>query len=286
MPLPKYLVSMLKIYALMHFTKRKGVLQEFCTFCDMEYSEIVRFVSVRWLSLDAAINRILLVYPSLRSYFLSESESQEQFIRLAKAFGNPMTEIYLLFFQSVLPTFNRLNLLLQREKPSIFLVADGIQSFLKTLLGRFLTIESIVSADNIENIDFMNPNNHLHNDYVSVGMITKQCLHKCLENGDITPRDLKVFYSSVHEFFTEAVRYALKKLPVQDKLLQHARFLDVMEKVKHKFSSVEFFCQKYSTLFKFTPAIMDSLHDEFIEYQLLDKAVLTEAQWNEALVCV
>ena len=39
-------------------TKRKGVLQEFCTFCDMEYSEIVRFVSVRWLSLDAAINRM------------------------------------------------------------------------------------------------------------------------------------------------------------------------------------------------------------------------------------
>ena len=51
-----------------------------------------------WLSLDAAINRILLVYP----YFLSESESQERFKRLAKAFGNPMTEIYLLFFQSVL----------------------------------------------------------------------------------------------------------------------------------------------------------------------------------------
>ena len=118
-------------------TKRKGVLQEFCTFCDMEYSEIVRFVSVRWLSLDAAINRILLVYPSLRSYFLSESESQERFKRLAKAFGNQMKEIYLLFFQSVLPTFKRFNLFLQHEEPSIFLVADGIQSFLKSLLGRF-----------------------------------------------------------------------------------------------------------------------------------------------------
>ena len=43
-------------------TKRKGVLQEFCTFCDMEYSEIVKFVSVRWLSLDAAINRILYIH--------------------------------------------------------------------------------------------------------------------------------------------------------------------------------------------------------------------------------
>ena len=52
----------------------------------------------------------------------------------------------------------------------------------------------------------MNPKNNLYHDDKSVGMITKQCLHKCLENGDITPRDVKVFYSSVFEFFTEAVR--------------------------------------------------------------------------------
>ena len=172
---------------------------------------------------------------------MSESESQERFKRLAKAFGNPMTEIYLLFFQSVLPTFNRCNLFLQREEPSIFLVADGIKSFLKSLIGRFLTIESILSSDNVENVDLMNPNNHLHKEDVSVGMIAKQCLHKCLENGDITPQSIKVFYSSVHQFFTESVTYALNKLPVRDTLLQHARFLNVMEKVRHKFSSVEFF---------------------------------------------
>ena len=31
---------------------------------------------------------------------------------------------------------------------------------------------------------------------------------------------------------------------------------------------------------------MDSLHEEFIEYQLLDKSILTEHQWNEAIVSV
>ena len=74
-------------------------------------------------------------------------------------------------------------------------------------------------------------------------MITKQCLHKCLENGDITPQSVKVYYSSVHQFFTESVTYALHKLPVRDTLLQHARFLNVMEKVRHivKFSSVDIF---------------------------------------------
>ena len=65
----------------------------------MEYSEIVRFGSVRRLSLDAAINRIRLVYPSLKSYFLSESESQELFKRLAEAFGNLFTFFFNLFCQ-------------------------------------------------------------------------------------------------------------------------------------------------------------------------------------------
>ena len=58
---------------------------------------------------------------------------------------------------------------------------------------------------------------------------------------EVGTRDAKVFYSSLFEFFTEAVRYELKKLPTHDKILQHARFLDVIDRVKHKFSSVEYF---------------------------------------------
>ena len=107
-------------------TKRKGVLKEFRDFCDTNYREVVRYISVRWLSLDKAVNRILQLYESLKSYFRSEAESQARFKRLLNLFEDPMTEVYLLFYQSVLPTFMHTNLLLQREDPSIFLVADTI----------------------------------------------------------------------------------------------------------------------------------------------------------------
>ena len=40
-------------------TKRKGILREFCGFCDSDYREVVRYVSVRWLSLEKAVYRIL-----------------------------------------------------------------------------------------------------------------------------------------------------------------------------------------------------------------------------------
>lgn len=100
-------------------TKRKGILRDFCAFCDSEYHEVVRYVSVRWLSLEKAVYRILQLYNSLQSYFKYEEESQARFSRLLAAFEDPMTEVYLLFYESVLPTFTHINLLLQRESQYI-----------------------------------------------------------------------------------------------------------------------------------------------------------------------
>ncbi len=80
---------------------------------------------MRWLSLEKAVNRVLQLYPSLESYFKSENESQARFGRLLAAFTNPMTEVYLVFYQSVLPTFTNINLLLQQEYPNIFLVSKA-----------------------------------------------------------------------------------------------------------------------------------------------------------------
>ena len=95
-------------------TKRKGILREFCSSCDSDYREVVRYVSVRWLCLERAVYRILQLYNSLQSYFKSESESQARFKRLVVAFEEPMTEVYLLFYESVLCTFTHVNLFLQR----------------------------------------------------------------------------------------------------------------------------------------------------------------------------
>ena len=55
----------------------------------------------------------------LKSYFLSESCDQARFKRLQSLLRNLLTEIYLLFYQSVLPVFNHFNLFLQREDTCI-----------------------------------------------------------------------------------------------------------------------------------------------------------------------
>lgn len=53
-------------------SKRKGALAEYYQFCDQSYAEVVRHVSVRWLSVEQCVNLELKEYVSLKSYFQSE----------------------------------------------------------------------------------------------------------------------------------------------------------------------------------------------------------------------
>lgn len=265
-------------------TKRKGILRDFCGFCDSNYREVVRYVSVRWLSLERAVYRILQLYNSLQSYFNSESESQPRFRRLVAAFERPMTEVYLLFYESVLPTFTHINLLLQREDPNIYLVADAIRCFFRKLLSKFVTLQAIREQSDITNVDFCSPVNHLADCAMTTGMVTKQRLQKLLDEGDISTHDQERFYAGVRAFYIDAASQALKKLPFNDCVLKNARFLNFEAKEECTFDSVEFFCAKYSNLLQLTPTDMDRLQEEFTDYQLLEKSVIPDMIWKEAVV--
>ena len=74
-------------------TNRKNKLLEFCQFVDIEYRQILNHISVCWLSLEKVMDRLLLKYPALKSYYLSVRESQPRFKRLHKWYKDPMTEI-------------------------------------------------------------------------------------------------------------------------------------------------------------------------------------------------
>ena len=54
-------------------TKRNNALQGYAEFCDQGYRDILKHINVRWLSLERAVERILLQYSSLRAYVLSEN---------------------------------------------------------------------------------------------------------------------------------------------------------------------------------------------------------------------
>ena len=45
---------------------------------------------------------------------------------------------------------------------------------------------------------------------------------------------------------------------------------------------MEFFIERYSNLVNFSPEQMNTLHDEFVEYQLLEEADIPLAVWKAA----
>ena len=77
-------------------TKKKK-LNGYFEFCNQEYQSVLRHLSVRWLSLERCMERILKKLPSLKAYFQSEEVRDDRFQRLNAWFNNPLLEPALLF---------------------------------------------------------------------------------------------------------------------------------------------------------------------------------------------
>ena len=58
-------------------TKHKGKLVEYFKFCNHKYQSVLKDLSVRWLSLDCCLVRILKKFTNLCSYFVSEDFRDE-----------------------------------------------------------------------------------------------------------------------------------------------------------------------------------------------------------------
>ena len=58
----------------------------------------------------------------------------------------PITEVYLLFYQSAIPTCKDL----QRENPLIYLIHFQMWAFLKNLLTKLLKAQVIVDAGSVD----------------------------------------------------------------------------------------------------------------------------------------
>jgi len=111
-------------------TRRKVCLSEYCTFCDVNYREVVKHVNTRWLSLERAVGH-----------------SSPWVQRLHAVFSTPMTEVYLLFYQSALQTFVHFNMFLQREDPLLPVLCQQMDSFLSKLASKFLPPSTIKAAN-------------------------------------------------------------------------------------------------------------------------------------------
>uniref|UniRef100_H3A606 HAT C-terminal dimerisation domain-containing protein n=1 Tax=Latimeria chalumnae TaxID=7897 RepID=H3A606_LATCH len=224
-------------------TKRKAGLEEYCQFCDQDYKPVIDHVSIRWLSLEMATNRILQLHRSLRSYFLSETGSQASFKHLRKALA-PSDED-LMFLQHIFPPFINLKKLLQREEPLIYLHLQEMQKFLKKILGT----------------DQRNLDKQL-DAHIFIGSITRATLTKGMNNGDSDEISVNKFFDGVHAFYVKTCAYVMENLPLDDKVLHNDPCIGYTQRLHAHFTQVQYFVQRF-VLKKRRSC------DEFLDYQIM-----------------
>lgn len=85
--------NMFRIYQYFHiYTVRTENLKEYCEFVDIEYRRLLSHSKTRWLSLFPGIERLLQMFPALKSFFLSQEKPP---VMIRKFFENDFSEIYL-----------------------------------------------------------------------------------------------------------------------------------------------------------------------------------------------
>ncbi|XP_065893400.1 uncharacterized protein [Dysidea avara] len=210
------------------------------------------------------MQRALKLFPSLTSYFRSESESQAKFIRLQKVFNDPMSEVYSMFFHSVLPCFTHCNQFL------IHVLQPQLMKLLKNLFGKFVKPEIVsqsLKGDGLSSLQFKNSENHVDKKSLVIGFTTMNNVNTLLRQGSISLHQQTVFFNAVKAFLMKAVEYLLKWCPLEDELLNNATWLDFEHRLQNSFLSVQYFVLKYPTIFG--SINMDKLNEQFLNYQLL-----------------
>ena len=121
--------------------------------------------------------------------------------------------------------------------------------------------------DCLSEVDYKNPENHVDNEHLSIGFVTRQTTNKLLKEGDISSQQHTKIFDAANTFFLRATEYLLKWCPLQDELVKHATWLDFEKRLEKCFHSVEYFVHQYPNIF---PEMhMDQLNEQFLNYQLL-----------------
>ena len=163
--------------------KHKEQLREFMEFNNNEVRKVIKYVSTRWLSLGKCLERTLKQWDSLESYFLSYFDLQDDTeadgqtnreTRLVKAFKSPITRLYAMFVQSVIPVFDSFNTFLQSEEPLIHILLQSTIRLHRSLLTRFIRPQVISSSEELTHIDLDNPDFLRSDDEIFIGAMSKQ----------------------------------------------------------------------------------------------------------------
>ena len=200
----------------------KRSIEEFQAFVDAKPHKLLKAGQTRWLSLEMCVNRLLEQYDALLSFFRSSEERLATIQRITTTLERPLTKLYLMFLSNALQVINAFNKLMQVEAPTIHFLFSEVQAFVKKLFLRFMA-PAAVQEKQVSQINIEDSSQYLPVNAVYVGDKARRYLEA--EN-DLTSDEIRGFYEVCREFWLSAVKYAVKKLPVESDFLTNLTWLN------------------------------------------------------------
>uniref|UniRef100_H3A3T0 HAT C-terminal dimerisation domain-containing protein n=1 Tax=Latimeria chalumnae TaxID=7897 RepID=H3A3T0_LATCH len=211
----------------------KHLLKEHAEFVNVEHRKILKHSGTHW---GKRIDRILMIMPTLRLFFQSEDlEKKRQNRDVCDFVCSPKTELYLLFISSAIAVFEDVNKVLQYEAPIIPMVHGSLMELLRKVMIEFIRTEVLTEASSLLATDYSDVNNQVPNRDLFIGFATKQYLLRTVE---LTESQITVLYSNLRNFYPTAVKYIVKKFPLNYPILTFAGFLDYSHHQQYSLNNV------------------------------------------------
>ena len=122
---------------------------------------------------------------------------------------------------------------------------------------------------------------------LGIGILTKRKVKHLLENGNISQEVFDKFFDGGGAFFSKVYQYCVKWLPLEDSLLQNCKSVDFDLRSTFSFDSVQCKVESFDTINRQLierPELLDTLEEEFMEYQAMVKGDVPQNIWDEAFV--
>ena len=101
---------------------------------------------------------------------------------------------------------------------------------------------------------------------------------------EISERSYDNIFLAAQAYFKAAFQYVLKKFPINDELLQHAKWIDVTNRFKAEWENLEFFLTKFKAVASISVIKQDALYDEFCDYNTLTDGEIGKNIWDDPKV--
>lgn len=226
--------------------KRTAEFKEFQTFCNVKMHKILHPCQTRWLSVHAAIKRVLEQYIALKLFFVDAVTNNDVNVcqKILDDLFDPTTQLFLQFLDFVLGIFNDLNKQMQAEKPKIHVLYSSVCNTLRTLYDCFLKRDYLI-ATAIENIDFISPRNLLSIDEVYFGASVQNTL---LSSQDLTSQQKSFFKVTCMQFYSEACRQIVTRFSLKNNKIKDLGVFEPKNVKSGPTATITHICRQFSNL--------------------------------------